>query len=498
MSPEVIDSYDRVKIMHSEGSPFPLYIVLQPEFSPEEEKIAKNPTSVIGNYEQAMDEIEKLQSSKEKEEYLKKFLREKLEGKGINSEHMDDLILHIMDHLFMGYGRLGILMRDERLEEVMINSSRDPVFVFHRRHGMCMSNIEYDSDEELENLVLWLSKYVGREINEDHPLLDAHMPDGSRANVAIPPASPYGPTITIRKFKKTPFNVINLIEAGTLSTDLAAFLWLGIEGMGLSPSDMIISGGAGSGKTTLLNALAMFIPQTERVITVEDTLELNFEFLENWVPLEAKPSVMEDSSLTMHALLQNSLRMRPDRVIVGEVRGHEAETLLIAMDIGLHGSMGTIHANNPRETTIRLLDDPMNVPIRMIPLIDLVVVMGRIYDRKRGMIRRCINVSEISGIEGEVVQMGDIYYWDVNTDKIVKTEYPILLKEKIAKNCGITKRRLNAELFIREKVLQYMIDNKIKSTPDVINLIQRYHMNPKDVIREIKGQMVDESQFGDK
>ncbi len=491
--PEVIDAYEHVKIMRSEGSPFPLYIVLQPEFSPEEEKIAKNPTSIIGDYEKVMDELERIPTSHEKEEYLHDFLKDKLTEKGLAGDNLEDLITHIMDHLFLGYGRLGLLMRDEHLEEVMINSARIPVFVFHRRYGMCMTNVEYESDEELLNLVMWLSKYVGREINEENPLLDAHMPDGSRANVGIPPASPYGPSVTIRKFKKTPFNVINLIEHGTISAELAAFLWLGIEGMGLSPSDTLSAGGAGSGKTTLLNALAMFIPQTERVVTVEDTLELNFEFLENWVPMEARPAVMENTSrLTMHSLLQNSLRMRPDRVIVGEVRGKEAETLLIAMDIGLHGSMGTIHANNPRETTIRLLDDPMNVPIRMIPLIDLVVCMGRIYDRKKGMIRRVINVSEISGIERDVVQMGDIYYWDVNTDKIVKTEYPILLKEKIAKNCGITKRRLNAELFIREKVLQYMLDNDIKSTPDVINMIQRYHQNPKDVIRSIKAQLLDE------
>ncbi|MFC2153854.1 CpaF family protein [Candidatus Altiarchaeota archaeon] len=498
MCPEVIDSYERVKIMRSEGSPFPLYIVLKPEFNPEEEKIIKNPTTLIGDYERVMDELEKITTSLEKEEFLHDFLDKKLEEKNVKSDQKEEIILHIMDYLFLGYGRLGILMRDDRLEEVMINSARTPLFVFHRKHGMCMTNVEYENDEELNDFVMWLSKYVGREINEDRPLLDAHMPDGSRANVAIPPAAPYGPTVTIRKFKKTPFNVITLIEGDSISTELAAFLWLCVEGLGLSPSDMLISGGAGSGKTTLLNALAMFVPQTERVVTVEDTLELNFEFLENWVPMEARPAVLEGSKLTMHSLLQNSLRMRPDRVIVGEVRGKEAETLLVAMDIGLHGSMGTIHANNPRETTIRLMDDPMNVPIRMIPLIDLVVVTGRIYDRRRGMIRRIINVSEISGIERDVVQMGDIYYWDVNTDKIVKTEYPILLKEKISKNCGITKRRLNAELFIREKVLQHMVDNKINSTPDVISMIQRYHMNPKDVIKEIKGKLMEENKLGKK
>jgi len=150
--------------------------------------------------------------------------------------------------------------------------------------------------------------------------------------------------------------------------------------------DVIVAGGAGSGKTTLLNALSMFIPKTDRVISVEDTLELNLEFIENWVPLEASPSVTEASEvLSMHSVLKNSLRMRPDRVIVGEVRGAEAETLFVAMDIGLDGSMGTLHANNARETTIRLMGEPMNVPLRMMSLLNLIVVMNRIFDRKRGM-----------------------------------------------------------------------------------------------------------------
>jgi flagellar protein FlaI len=371
----------------------------------------------------------------------------------------------------------------------MVNGVNTPIFVVHRKHGMCLTNFEYKKHEQLDKLIKWMSDYSGREISEERPLFDAHLPDGSRVNVVVPPAAPHGPAVTIRKFKKVPYNIIELISIGTLSTDLASFLWVCVEGFGLSPCDILLAGGAGSGKTTLLNALSMFIPRTERIVTVEDTLELNFSFIDNWVSLEATPySLGEGSQLDMPSLVKNSLRMRPDRVIVGEVRGNEAETLLVAMDIGLDGSMGTIHANNARETTIRLMEPPMSVPVRMIPLIDLIVVMNRIFDRKTGLVRRVTQVAEVSGVEKDVVQLGDVYLWDIETDQVNRTMYPIMLKEKIAKGAGITLKRLNTELYIRERILKYMVDNNIKDNCEVITLFQRYHTNPKELIHEIKEQ----------
>jgi flagellar protein FlaI len=485
---ELIESYGNVKIMEGEDEQMPYYISLSPETTDTERQILGNARGLIGNYKEVTANLENIPTSRGKEEFLYNFLKEKIKDRGVQPANLDYIVSSIMDELFLGYGRIGPLMRDEHLEEIMINGVNTPVFVVHRRHGMCITNINFDNRESLNEIIRWLSNYVGRDVGEEDPLLDAHMPDGSRANVAVPPAAPYGPSITIRKFKKTPYNVIDLIELGSLSLELTAFLWVCVEGFGLAPVDIIIAGGAGSGKTTLLNALAMFIPKTERIITVEDTLELNFEFIENWVPLEASPSFVDPSHrLSMHSLLKNSLRMRPDRVIVGEVRGAEAETLFVAMDIGLDGSMGTLHANNGRETTIRLMDEPMNVPIRMMSLLNLIVVMNRIFDRKRGMMRRVTQVSEVSGVEADVVQLGDIFYHDINTDRIKRTTYPILLTEKIAKSCGITKKRLNTELLIREKVLRYMIAKGIRENNEVLKFFQRYHRDPKLILSELKG-----------
>jgi flagellar protein FlaI len=485
--PDLIDSYGNVNIMSEPGEQIPYYIVLKPELNEDEQKVISRKDELLSDFMEVMDNIKRIHNVTEKESYLKDYLKKKLDDCNIREENVDYVITTIMDEVFMGYGMLGPLMRDEKLEEIMVNGVETPVFVVHRQHGMCITNLSFETERQLNDIINWLSKYAGRKIDYENPLLDAHMPDGSRANVAISPAAPYGPAVTIRKFKKTPYNILDLIKLGSLSSELAAFLWICVEGFGLSPADILIAGGAGSGKTTLLNALAMFIPKTERIVTVEDTLELNFEFIENWVPLEASPTTITQSDvLTMHNLLKNSLRMRPDRVIVGEVRGREAETLFVAMDIGLDGSMCTLHANNARETTIRLMDESMNVPIRMMPLLNLIVVMNRIYDRQRGMIRRVTQVAEISGVEGDIVQLGDIYRYNINDDKILRTEYPILMIEKMAVKCGLSKKRVQTEIMIRKKVLEYMIAKNIVDNPKVVNLLQRFHQNPRLILEDLK------------
>lgn len=482
---DLIQEYDNVKVFEAQVGKLPKYVYTPPQLSEQESAIVAHSHSIVGETHEVLAKLHNIRTSKEREQYLMDYVWEKIKSHDISEQNRQFIIHRILDDLFLGYGRIGPLMRDDMLEEIMINGINSPLFVVHRNHGMCTSNIAYEDLGCLNDFVHWLANYVGRDLNEKNPLLDAHMPDGSRANVAIPPAAPSGPSVTIRKFKKVPFTLLDLIEAGTLNIELASFMWLCVEGLGLSPAEIIIAGGAGSGKTTLMNALAMLVPKTERVITVEDTLELNFDFIDNWVPLEASPFAMGYTGLSMGSLLKNSLRMRPDRVIVGEVRSSEAETLFVAMDIGLDGSMGTLHANNARETTIRLMGDPMNVPIRMMPLLDIIVVCNRIFSKGKIM-RRVTQIAEVSGIEGDVVQLGDLFTYDVSTDTIRRSNYPILLLDKMAKECGISKKRLNTELLIRERVLEFMIANGIRQQKDVIDFFQLYHSNPKEILSMMK------------
>ncbi|MCX6798471.1 MAG: CpaF family protein, partial [Candidatus Diapherotrites archaeon] len=293
--------------------------------------------------------------------------------------------LHIPERLFesyaenvvremVGYGIIDPLVRDDKLEEIMIIGSGKPVYLFHREYEMMTSNIEFYSDKEIIDLINRIARQVGRRVDISMPLLDARLPDGSRVNATIPPASVDGSTLTIRKFRKDPYSIIDMITMNTLSVDVAAFLWLCVDGLGAKPANILIAGGTSSGKTTLLNCLASFVPDTERIITIEDTAELNLP-LKHWIRLEARPPGLEGKGeLTLDILTKNSLRMRPDRIIVGEVRHDEAFTLFTAMNTGHEGCMGTIHANSPQETIVRVTNPPMNVPEVMLSGLDFILI----------------------------------------------------------------------------------------------------------------------------
>ncbi len=239
----------------------------------------------------------------------------------------------------VGYGMIDQLVRDDKLEEIMVIGAMQPVYVFHREFEMMPTNIEFYTDNEIQDLINKIAREVGRRVDISAPLLDARLPDGSRVNATIPPASVSGSTLTIRKFKAEPYSMIDLINMNTMTSEVAAFLWLAVEGMGTVPANILIAGGTGSGKTTTLNVLASFIPPRERVISIEDTAELNLP-LKHWIRMEARPPGLEGKGeITLDILTKNALRMRPDRIIVGEVRHDEAFTLFTALNTGHDGAL---------------------------------------------------------------------------------------------------------------------------------------------------------------
>ncbi|OYT54861.1 MAG: secretion protein [Candidatus Altiarchaeales archaeon ex4484_2] len=484
-----LESYGRVKITSEAESNIPLYQVQELDWNQKEKEILDDPKAFITDYKLVQKQLDPIRNIEDKEKFLDELIRDRIKTKKIETTNENALVDGIIDNLFFGYGKIGPLMRDDMLEEIMINGINIPLYIFHRKYGMCETNVRYEGRNSINEFIQATSHFVERDIGPENPILDGHLIDGSRINISVPPAAPYGPSITIRKFRKSPFTIIDLILKKTISIELSAFLWLAVDGMGVHPCNILVAGGSGAGKTTLLNALAMFIPEHERVVTVEDTLELNFEFLKNWVPLEGVPSLGKEDKggeVTLEVLVENTLRMRPDRIITGEVRGREAEPLFVAMDIGLNGSMGTIHSNNSKETVTRLVNKPMDVPLRMLTLLHLVVVLNRHYDREKGMYRRVTEVGEITGIEGDVVQIGEIYKWDYKTDKIKRTEYPILLKEYICRWCGLSKKELNKEIFIRCKILEHMAKKGIKERDQVIPVFREYHYSPQRVIARFR------------
>ncbi|MFA6049527.1 MAG: ATPase, T2SS/T4P/T4SS family [Candidatus Micrarchaeia archaeon] len=364
-----------------------------------------------------------------------------------------------------GYRVVQPFFDDGDLEEIMINGAGTPIIVYHRQLGPCKTSLSFRNDRELSSFVAQISRATGegrRVVFED-----LRLPDKSRANISFPPAT-RETVITIRKFRKQPMTFVDLVRNGTVSAELAAFLWVCGDGMMLYPLNVLVVGGTASGKTTTLNALSAFVPPSERIISIEDTLELNFAGRENWVAME---SGTEEG---LDGLLKNSLRMRPDRLIVGEVRGSEAETLFTAMNIGHRGTMGTLHANSDRDAVKRLENAPMDVPRALLPLVDVVVVQHRINDRRKGLLRRVTQVSEVSRIEDQIA-LNEIYKWDPREDEIYRTDSTSESLEKLAKATGSNVNALKEELGRRRDLIKYLIERNISTPADVAQFMQAYY-----------------------
>ncbi|MFH1240002.1 MAG: CpaF family protein [Candidatus Diapherotrites archaeon] len=380
----------------------------------------------------------------------------------------------------VGYGIIDPLVRDDKLEEIMVIGPKKPVYVFHREYEMMTTNIEFYSDNEVQDLVNRIARQVGRRVDISSPLLDARLPDGSRVNATIPPASVSGSSLTIRKFREDPYSVIDLMTMGTVNAKLAAFLWLAVEGENTRPANILISGGTGSGKTTTLNVLASFIPSGERIITIEDTAELSLP-LTHWIRLESRPPGLEGKGeLTLDILTKNSLRMRPDRIIMGEIRHDEAFSLFTAMNTGHDGSLGTVHANSPRETIVRVTSPPMNVPEIMLSGLDMILVQHRLHDKKKGTIRRVTEVAEVSGVLEGKAQTQAIFERDPVDDSINRTNIPSLYVKKLQDFTGMTKKQLDNELSEREMFLETLMKKNIRDIGDVSKAAHEFLLEKKE------------------
>lgn len=338
-----------------------------------------------------------------------------------NNENISNKYIDKLSHKFLrdiiGYGEIDSLIQDDDLEEIMIIGINKPIFVYHRKNGMMKTNIQYNDKKELIDLIDSIARQINRRIDQESPILDGRLIDGSRINATIPPISADGPSLTIRKFKRDPMTIIDLITSKTISQELAAFFWLCFDGLGVKSANAIISGGTSSGKTTTLNALSAFINPKERIITIEDTLELQIPH-EHVIRMETRPANVENKGeLSMNDLVKNSLRQRPDRIIVGEVRADEAITLFTALNTG-HSGFGTLHSNDARETITRLTNPPMSVPKIMIQAIDFIIMQNRIYTPSGISYRRISEVAEVVGIEEGTVQLNKIFQWNPERDMI--------------------------------------------------------------------------------
>ena len=477
------------KQFDSIGSNFdvvPQYNVFKQKYSSEEKLLLSELRENLVDLAISSDESLQVNEDKLLND-IKNFLFAKLannsQNNTISNEYLDNLARKLFQDL-VGYGEIDPLIRDDNLEEIMVIGIDKPVFVYHREYGMMKTNILFKDAGEVMNLIDSIARQINRRIDQESPILDGRLPDGSRVNATIPPISADGPSMTIRKFKRDPLTIIDLINSKTISVELAAFFWLCFDGLGVKSANAIISGGTSSGKTTTLNALSSFINPKERIITIEDILELQIPH-EHVIRMETRPPNVENrGELTMNDLVKNSLRQRPDRIIVGEVRGSEAITLFTALNTG-HSGFGTLHSNDARETITRLTNAPMSVPNIMISAIDFIIMQNRIYRSDGVSFRRISEVAEVSGIEEGVIQLNKIFEWDPQSDTIKNVGITSKTLTEIANVSGNSLNSLYDEIKNREIVLQHMVNQNIRSIRDVSTVLEMYYLDSQKVLNRI-------------
>jgi pilus assembly protein CpaF len=356
-----------------------------------------------------------------------------LEAEGITLTRVERLrLFEAISAEILGYGPIEPLLKDPAINEIMVNGPRQ---VYVERNGKLeLTDVTFQDDDHVMRVIDRIVSPLGRRIDESSPTVDARLPDGSRVNAIIPPIALNGPTLTIRKFSKDPLTVEDLVRFGTFTAEMATFLKACVE----ARLNILVSGGTGSGKTTMLNVLSSFIPDDERIVTIENAAELQLR-QDHVVRLESRPPNIEGKGeITIRDLVINSLRMRPERIVVGECRGGEALDMLQAMNTGHDGSMTTAHANTPRDTLSRLetmcLMAGMDLPVRAIreqiaSAVDLIVQQDRMKDGSR----KITNVTEVQGMEGDVIVLQDIFTFQqtgIENGKIVGRMKPTGIRPK--------------------------------------------------------------------
>ncbi len=399
------------------------------------------------------------------------------------SEGSKSLLIGLLLEEMLGLGKLEFLLNDGHIEEIVVNSAAEPAWVYHKGYGWLKTNVFVSPESEIQNYASIIARRIGKQITILNPLLDAHLITGDRANATLFPISSKGNTITIRRFKREPYTVTDFVENKTVNTDILSLIWLAME----YELNIIFSGGTGSGKTTMVNICLPFIQPNQRIISIEDTRELSMAEYFHWVPLTTRePNIEGKGEVTMLRLLVNSLRMRPDRLIVGEIRRQrEAEVLFEAMHTG-HSAYTTFHANTAAETIRRLVNPPISVPKTMLDSVHLNVVMFR---NRRLNVRRVLQVAEyIAERRGETenVKANVLYRWKGATDTIEKHSESIRLFDELGLHTGLSRQEMNQELKTKKTILDWIVKNKINGMQNVGRIMANYYMDKDEIIQMVE------------
>ena len=381
---------------------------------------------------------------------------------------------------FIGWSRIDPLMKDPHLEDISCDGNKIPLFLYHRQYRNIKTNISFESDV-LNSLAITLAQRSGKHISTGSPMVDATLPDGSRLQLTLgSEVTTRGTSFTIRKFREEPFSPVELIEVGTFNAEALVYFWLAIE----NNKSLLFIGGTASGKTTSLNAVSLFIPPVAKVVSIEDTREITL-YHDNWIASVTREALSEGgNAISMFDLLRAAMRQRPEFILVGEVRGVEAQTLFQAMNTG-HTTFSTMHAGSVDAAIHRLESEPLNVPRNMVQALNLISVQALVYHGTE-RVRRVQEIVEIAGIDPSTgnLRVNNVFMYDPVRDRVSFTGRSQIYAD-IAEKRGWTREQLDAEIQVRKNLLEEMKSQGIRDYISVATVFHAYNIDPRTVIVHI-------------
>lgn len=482
------DPYSFVRINYDSTAGEYLYEVIEPKLSADESAlldVLKSSLIVSLNLTEAK-EIE------EKRDVLNRATERLLNKLAVEINPISkERIMYYLRRDFTGYGVINVMMIDPNIEDASCDGVDIPLYIYHRKYGSIKSNIKFEQEDELDAYVVWLAQKCGKHISVANPLLDATIPDGSRLNATLGKhVTKRGSSFTIRRFKDNPFTPVDLLRFKTMSTEMMAYLWISVE----FGSSMLVCGGTASGKTTTLNAILLFIPPQMKIVSIEDTRELNLPH-ENWIPgltregFGGKTGAMS-GTINMFDLLTAALRQRPQYLMVGEVRGKEAYVVFQAMATG-HISYSTFHAEDVQAMVHRLENDPIDLPRALLTALNLVLLQGQVRVGTK-MTRRVKGLTEIVGMDPETGELitNSVFSWNPADDSFTYSGHSYIY-EKVRAVRNWSPREMEREVKRRMDILEYMKKIGVNNYRQVAKIVSAYYKDPEKVMKEVKEKMAE-------
>ena len=461
-----------VEVLREKESLDKCYFLVEVELTEEEEEIMEFITETMNRIVIDTEDLE----SKGDENYLSERLNQVIKEYDVKiKEESVDKIFYYIGKNSLGLGRIDPLLKDSNIEDISCDGSNVPLFLYHRKYGSLKSNVKFVSEDELSSFIFKLAQKCGKHISIAEPMLDATMPDGSRVQMTLSDEiTTKGSTFTIRKFREDPFSPPDLVEFNTMSPEMVAYLWIAIE----NGVNTLFAGGTASGKTTAMNAIALFIPRESKIVSIEETREINLPH-PNWIPGVARAGFGEVVSdkmvgeIDMYDLMKAALRQRPEYILVGEIRGREAYVLFQAMATG-HATYSTVHADSAQSLIHRLEGKPINIPRVMLQSLDIVClhVITRVKNKRA---RRCKQIIEIIDIDPTTKEIltNEVFRWDPVEDRFVYSGKSYIL-ERVRAEKDLNREAMTIEIKNRKSIVEWMNDNNVREFREVSRIIARY------------------------